>query len=241
MSDRKEIVLIGGKPLHYRVRRNRRARNYKVTVSHDEGVVVVVPRGGTLGDVPALVENWSPWLEQKAEEFSCWEGPRIRQYAAGSEFLFLGAPVVLDVGALGPGRKRPQVDLAGDRLVMQLPAADIWDLRPVLEKWLRKEARREILPRVDDWAWQTDLHPTRVIIGDRKTRWGSCSARGTLSFCYRLVMAPPWVIDAVVVHELCHLRHLNHSRSFYALLDRHCPRHREARNWLGTHFLQVQI
>jgi hypothetical protein len=79
------------------------------------------------------------------------------------------------------------------------------------------------------------LWPARIIVGERTTRWGSCSGRGTLSFCYRLVMAPPAVIDAVVAHEICHLRHMNHGRRFRRLVTLACPDHDEQMTWLREH------
>ena len=96
-------------------------------------------------------------------------------------------------------------------------------------------ARNDLLTRTRYWAERLDLHPSRIIVGERTTRWGSCSRRGTLSFCYRLVMAPPHVVDAIVAHELCHLRHWNHGKGFYDLLDKVCPWRREADIWLREH------
>jgi predicted metal-dependent hydrolase len=241
LKERRDILLIEGKPLHYRVRQNRRARKFSVTVSRDEGVVVVVPRGGALRDVPGVMARWVPWLQEKAEEFECWELPTAQQYASGSVILFRGEPRRLEVVALPPARKRGKVDLEGDTLVMKLPAAEIWDLRPLLERWLRKEAQVAIHECVMDRAREIGLVPSRVIIGHRKTRWGSCSSRETLSFNYRLIMAPDWVLDAVVVHEICHLRHMNHSRHFYALVEEYCPRHQEAQQWLKDNRELVQL
>ena len=75
----------------------------------------------------------------------------------------------------------------------------------------------------------------RITIRDQKTRWGSCSARGTLSFNWRLMLAPPAVLDYVVVHELCHLTHMNHSPAFWALVESVCPDYRIHRKWLKEH------
>lgn len=241
MSDRREILLIQGKPLHYRVRRNRRARKFSVNVSRDEGVVVVVPGRAPLGEVPGILDEWRPWLVEKADQFDCWTGPLVKHYASGSTVLVMGEPRVLEIHALPGDRRRARIQLGPQTLKMELPPQDIWDPRPALEKWLRKLARDELHRRVEYWAEVTGLCPAKVIIGDRKTRWGSCSARGTLSFCYRLVMSPDEVIDSVVVHELCHLKHLNHSKRFYDLLGRHYPGHESARKWLTENHDLVQL
>ena len=100
-------------------------------------------------------------------------------------------------------------------------------------RWYRRRAREAITAAVGREAERLGLHGwSRIRIGDQRTRWGSCSARGTLSFNWRLVMAPAWVREYVVVHELCHLRHLDHSPRFWELLDRACPARRDAQRWL---------
>jgi predicted metal-dependent hydrolase len=76
---------------------------------------------------------------------------------------------------------------------------------------------------------------SRIRVGDPRSRWGSCSTRGTLSFSWRLVMAPAWVADYVVVHELCHLRQMNHSHRFWQLVDEAYPSRRAAQAWLKRH------
>lgn len=241
MSEHKHIILIGGRPLKYRIRRNRRSRRVRVNVSPREGVVVVIPWRVALKEVPAILEEFGPWLQEKADQCRCWQGPEVKQYASGSRVFVLGHPRTLELRALPAGRSRPRISLEDDRLVMVLPPGDIWDPRPALEKWLRALARQELNERVDHWSDRTGLYPDRVIVGDRRTRWGSCSSQGTLSFCYRLIMALPEVLDSVVIHELCHLRHLDHGPRFYALFGRHCPLHEEASAWLRRHHEDLQL
>lgn len=104
------------------------------------------------------------------------------------------------------------------------------------ERWYRRQARERLTASVQRESARLGLDGwQRIRIGDTRSRWGSCSARGTLSFSWRLVVAPSWVADYVVVHELCHLRHMNHSPRFWALVREAYPRHAEAQAWLRTH------
>ncbi len=109
------------------------------------------------------------------------------------------------------------------------PASDLTDTqRAALEKRYIDAARAYFLPL-------TGGSFNRITIRDQKTRWGSCSARGTLSFNWRLMLAPPAVLDYVVVHELCHLTHMDHSKAFWAHVESVCPDYRIHRKWLKEH------
>jgi predicted metal-dependent hydrolase len=230
-----ETALINGRPLKYSVRRSKRARQVKVQVCRREGVVVVLPWRTSRSIMPELLADWGEWMDRQAEEHGVRHGPHIKQYAGGSEVTILGQPCRIEVREAPAGRRASRVERVGDVVVMHLKPADVFETRAVLEKYLRRVARNDLQTRTRYWSERLALYPSRVIVGERTTRWGSCSPSGTLSFCYRLVMAPPHVVDAIVAHELCHLRFLNHSQRFYALLDKVCPWRREADAWLREH------
>lgn len=104
-----------------------------------------------------------------------------------------------------------------------------------LEKRYRKAAREYIPARVAHFHQFTGGIYDKVVIRDQKTRWGSCSSNGTLSFNYRLMLAPPQILDYVVVHELCHLKHMNHSPKFWEAVEQIIPDYKERRKWLKEH------
>lgn len=106
------------------------------------------------------------------------------------------------------------------------------DPAAVSESQARTAARECVSTLAQEEAERIGVEYRRIRIGGQRTRWGSCSSRGTLSFNWRLVLAPPEVLDYVVVHELCHLRVPNHSGQFWALVERHRPHWRRQRAWL---------
>jgi predicted metal-dependent hydrolase len=109
------------------------------------------------------------------------------------------------------------------------------DLRPAIERHLRQLAAQELPPRVLELAALHQLPVRRVTVRNQRSRWGSCSRRGTISLNWRLVQVPPSVRDYLVLHELAHLKEMNHSRRFWNEVARLCPDFREAERWLKQH------
>ena len=129
-----------------------------------------------------------------------------------------------------PEAGRTRVHRRGDALLV--PGGDP---APALERWFRRAARAEIAPRAEEASAAIGRPYTALTIRNQRTRWGSCSAAGALSFNWRLLLAPEEVLDYVVWHEACHLAVLDHSPRFWRLLAAHRPGYREPRRWLRDH------
>ena len=143
----------------------------------------------------------------------------------------------VDARALRPARGR--VDAGPGELIVRL-GRDGRDDAALLDAWLRQRARHEISHRVRQRAPELSVEPGRISIRDQSSRWASASPGGALSFSWRLILAPPYVLDAVVVHELAHLRIRGHSKAFWSLVEGHAPRTTEARRWLREHARSVR-
>jgi predicted metal-dependent hydrolase len=146
----------------------------------------------------------------------------------GTEILFRGEAVRLEAGSEG-GK---EVIRFGSEW---LKAPDAADLRPFVEKHLRDLAERELPLLVLELAGLHQLSVKRVMVRNQRSRWGSCSQRGTVSLNWRLVQAPVLVRDYIVLHELAHLKEMNHSRRFWQEVARLCPHFAEAEGWLKRH------
>jgi hypothetical protein len=101
--------------------------------------------------------------------------------------------------------------------------------------WFKRQAHADLKLRVDIHAKRLGLSPKRISVRDQSTRWGSCSSTGALSFSWRLILAPPFVLDYLAAHEVAHLQEMNHGPNFWALVARTMPRQGEARDWLHAH------
>ena len=226
----------------YSVRRSPRARCSRLTITDDGLALVVLPERASERDAADLVFRHRRWIANhqrriRAHRFALETRPRL---GAGREILFRGEPRrVVSIAAID-GRTRPSIHVDHERIVVVSAPLEAQSTAQLLQPWLRTQARVAIEERVSVRAQQMRLEPKRVTIRDQKTRWGSASARGTLSFSWRLVMCPSWVLDYVVVHELAHLKVAGHSQRFWRLVERHRLDSRAARRWLREHHDEVK-
>ena len=159
--------------------------------------------------------------------------------ADGAEFRFLGELHVLRIRRGSPAGRRSTVGRHGaetsDELHLTLATADRRAPSAVLEAWLRDRARTAIDRAIIEHAAALGVSPGRVSLRDARSRWGSASRKGTLSFSWRLILAPPAALETVVVHELAHLRVFGHGPRFWDLVASRRPDHLAWRRWLRTH------
>lgn len=218
--------------LSYSVRRSDRARRARIVVDPG-GVEVVVPKRMALRHVAPFVEEKRPWIERTLRRYREAEaaGPRVL-LQDGGEVPYLGEPLALEV-RVEATRARPYVARRGERLAVGLPPGG--DLRDALERWYRRRARQEVAVRLDAACARWGVAYTALTIRGQRTRWASCSSSGAMSFNWRLLLAPPEILEYVVEHEVAHLDVLDHSPRFWALLAARCAGYREHERWLRVH------
>jgi predicted metal-dependent hydrolase len=207
--------------LPYRVRRSDRASRVRVLVDPHSGIEVVLPRRSPASAAPAAIAELRPWIEAR---LAAAQTVRDSVAARGASVPYLGREL-----ALRPQAGRSRVHRRGDELLVP---ADPAAARAAIERWFRRAARDEIAPRLDGAVAALRCEYSALTIRNQRTRWGSCSSTGAMSFNWRLLLAPEPVLDYVVWHEACHLRVMDHSARFWELLRRHCPDYREHRRWL---------
>jgi predicted metal-dependent hydrolase len=208
--------------------RNRRARRYILRLRPDGAARVTVPRAGSLAEAHRFAARNVAWLEKQLLRHA-QRPDRPQTWQAGTEVFFRGERVRLEPGANG---QAGLIHLGSETIPVADPAAD---LRPPVERHLRRLAAGELPPRVLELATLHQLPVRRVTVRNQRSRWGSCSRRGTISLNWRLVQTPPSVRDYLVLHELAHLREMNHSRRFWNEVARLCPGYRDAERWLKQH------
>jgi predicted metal-dependent hydrolase len=214
----------------YPIRRSDRARRARINVSAD-GVEVVVPRRMALRHVTPFVEQKKPWIERTLRRIREAEEAAAVRLVDGGSVPYLGRLLPLSV-RVEPGRVRSFVSLRSDTLHVAVGAPGVEPVREALEGWFRRRARDEVGPRLDAACARAGTSYTRLSIRAQRTRWASCSSNGAMSFNWRLLLAPPEILDYVVEHEVAHLEVLDHSDRFWRLLARRSPGYREHERWL---------
>ena len=216
---------VAGRELPLRVVENARAKRLTLRIdAGGRGLRVTVPPGLRQGEVDRFLDRHRDWLELKLARLP--DRPQLR---AGVKMPLRGRPHLI---VHRPGRRgtvtageedgRPALYVHGEAAHLPRRLAD----------FLKREARKDIEPLVAKHAASLGKRAKAIRFKDTSSRWGSCTADGALSFSWRIMMAPPAVIDYLVAHEVAHLREMNHGPKFWALCRELCPRTDEARAWL---------
>ena len=223
----------------YLLRRSHRARRIRLSITANGEATVTLPMRAPLREADALVASRRSWLERHMARYAAERARHDARgpLADGGLIGVAGTSHRLEVRAL-PGGRRSRVEHADEPAPLvrvHLAPGDDRTLAGVLEAWYRREARAAIERRIGFRAPQLHVRPAAITVRDGRSRWGSASPRGRLSFSWRLVLAPPAVLDYVVVHELAHLAEFGHTAHFWELVRELVPEADTARRWLREH------
>lgn len=212
--------------------RSLRARRYRLTLRRDGVAVATIPLRGTEGEARRFVEQQREWLE-RARARQARRPRAAERWSLGTRVLWRGEMTEIRPAEAVPPTAGPvRICLAAD--VFRVRSLDA-DLRPELEAHFARRARIELPARTWELAAETGVDVRHVTVRNQRSRWGSCSAGGTISLNWRLVQTPEAVRDYIIYHELMHLREMNHSARFWARVAEVCPGWREAERWLKRH------
>ena len=214
-----------------RYERHPRARRYRLTWLRDGTARCTLPARGTLAEARRFVERCHKWLAGRMRLHAS-SPARNAPWDLGTHVWFRGTDVALE---RHPDGTRLQLG----ELAIDPPPPTGADLRFHVETALFRLAIAELPARLSELAQAHALTVRRVSVRNQRSRWGSCSRRGTVSLNWRLVQVPIAVRDYIILHELAHLRHLNHSARFWAEVARLCPDYEVAERWLREHGRQL--
>lgn len=222
----------GGRKVSVAVQHSTRARRYTLRLRASErDAVLTVPKRGTLAEATAFAERHAAWLLARLDRL-----PQPVPFIDGAIIPLHGVEHRIEHRPQARGTVWCETGADGTPLLVVAGGAE--HMRRRLHDHLVKIARAELTASSQRHAAAIGRRISHITIRDTRSRWGSCSASARLSFSWRIVMAPPAVIDYLAAHEVAHLVHLDHSRRFWTLVAKLCPAHKIARAWLkanGSH------
>jgi predicted metal-dependent hydrolase len=212
-----------------RVRRHRQARRYTLRIdAASREVVLTIPPRGSLREAREFAQKHSAWIAARLQRL-----PQATPFAHDVVVPLRGVPHRIVYRARVRGTVWTEKSDAGERLICVAGEPPHHNRR--VGDFLRREAQRELDAASRRYAEEIGVTIKRISVRDQSSRWGSCSNTGVLSFSWRLILAPPYVLDYLAAHEVAHLVELNHSPKFWRLLKRLNPDCERAKAWLDTH------
>lgn len=200
-------------------------KTISIAVLPDGRIVLRAPQGASDSMLNELMVKKAEWAAGK------WHEMKKRKEVDREKILYRGKEypvfVVQDNKCL-----KTEIKLRQDRLVISADEEQIEVIQTELEKWLQRQAEKMITERVKYFSRYIKEPFCRIQVKNQKTRWGSCSSKGNLNFNRHIIMAPPEIMDYVIVHELCHLKNMDHSAEFWRHVGQILPEYNKSRKWL---------
>jgi predicted metal-dependent hydrolase len=227
---------IGDRTIAYTLKRSNRARLVRLEIASQTGLTVVVPPWCSTSQIQRFLRDKSHWILDKLNQLSLVKQRKTNKLKNGGLIPYLGNIFRIDI--LDCNGENENITLSQNKLVVTLKPG-LNGLTSLIEGWYRIQAKRILKEKVDRYSNIMVVDYNRIYLKDQKTLWGSCSEKGNLNFNWRLITTPEPVIDYVVIHELAHLKEMNHSRKFWQIVAGYCPEWQQHRKWLREHTAEL--
>ncbi len=222
------VVRHGSQVFAIRLRRHRRARRYTLRIHPtDREAILTMPPRGTLKDAREFAELHGGWIAARLGRL-----PKAAPFQPGTIVPLRGVPHRIVHRAGERGTVWTETRDSGEKIICVAGDVDFTDRR--VHDFLKREARRDLQKSAHEHAQALGVRVKRISIRDQSSRWGSCTSAGSLSFSWRLILAPPFVLDYLAAHEVAHLVEMNHSLRFWRVVGRICPSMERAKKWLDA-------
>lgn len=221
----------------------RKRKSVGISVTH-QGIKVAAPFYISKEKVSEVVQEKASWIIEKLNLLRD-EQSNEKKYEDGEKFLYLGTeyPITLIKTV---GLKKAGVDFSEKGFIIKLPdhldvTEEKYQVKEALIQWYVERFKLILDERINFYAAKMNLRPARVTVKNQKSRWGSCSSKRNINMNWRIIMAPASVIDYIIVHELAHLKHMDHSRSFWQVVESVMPDFKLRQNWLKRNEIRLRI
>ena len=226
------LEAVTGLPIEIVRTRRRKTASIKI---EDGSVRVIVPLRLSTARIEQLVQKRLSWIRHKLREQAEVVLPAPKEYVSGESFTYLGRNYRLKLLE----SNLSTVKLRGGRLELRRTEPEA--VREALLGWYRAHALQRLTEKTRRYAKLLQVEPESVTVKDYKARWGACSSTGRITYNWRIIIAPHRIVDYVVVHELCHLKHMNHSPAYWRAVKHELPDYQERRVWLKSHSQELVV
>ena len=209
------------------VRSRRRRKTSSIIISN--GIVkVVVPDQISDFTIKELINKRMSWIKKKLQDESNIQPAIVKEYVDDENFTYLGNNYKLKSFV----RNVSFVKVSSDYINVSLPKKSKENIKGLLERWYKEKAIEILTEKTNRYAKIIGVSPTAISVGDYKSKWGSCSIEGKISYNWKIIIAPRKIIEYVVIHELCHMLEHNHSKEYWRHVNTYCKDFKESRKWL---------
>ena len=203
-------------------------------------VFVVVPECLTMAAIESLVDKKHRWIKEKLAIQNEIIAIKPKEFVSGESFSYLGRnhPLKIEAGLY------PVIKLHQDELVVSVRDKTVDNsqaIKQLLFKWYKQQAESELRDKTERYSSIIGVNPSSVTIKSFKSRWGSCSIAGGIQYNWKIIIAPERIVNYVVIHELCHILHHNHSPAFWKAVEKYCHDYRDCSAWLKINGGRLEI
>jgi predicted metal-dependent hydrolase len=222
-----------GNTIRFEINYKKNRTSIGISMDGYGNIEVQAPKGTSDEQVIQVLErNWALILQKKTEVKERLNGPKEKVYDHGESFLYLGKSYPIKISQ-DSNNEKDYVVFEKNQLNIYVKQADEENIKQALKRFYYQQCKALVEKSIQVYQSNFKVKPRSIRITDNQTNWGTCDSNLQLTFNWRLAMAPPEVIDYVVVHEMCHMVHLNHDRSFWRLVGKIMPDYKEQENWLA--------
>lgn len=240
LSSTSHRIRVGDRTVDYRIVRSTAGRKLRVRVG-PSGVEVVQPTTRNGAELTEFLARNGDWIVDQIDRAERLRSLRRVVRRSVGEILYRGEPTPVRIEPTSSRAAGNVVCLLNGELVVSRGPCSKTPAARSLELWLRREARRKIETHLETVTARFGHHPQRVYVMGQRTKWGNCSARRNLSFNWRLILAPDYVLRYLVAHEAAHLVVPDHSAKFWLTVQSLCRETEKAKQWLCRHHAQMQV
>lgn len=219
----------------------RNRRTFEIGIKPPNIITVKSPKNVTEEQIKNVVLSKAKWITKKLNYFKEIEYRKYtKEYVNGESFIYLGRNYSLQIVDDNTLRK-PITKLYKGKFYVYSNTREKDKIKASMEEWYRNKTLEKVINSINYYQQYFNVNPNSIKVKEQKKRWASCNSKRDLMFNWRCSMAPAWVLDYIVVHEMCHMVHMNHSKDFWNLVEKIIPDYKKRKEWLKKYGFRMDL